>query len=225
MSLPSKVRFTKKTTDLLSQWIKKYKRIAKIAHEKWVNESDTSWIIQDLIWDFFWFEKFFEITTEYKIKNQYCDLWVKIDDKLKYLIEVKSIKCELSNNHAIQAWNYASNEWIERVVLTNLKEWRVYHMSFGKKVEQDMFLKVDILEESKMAKIMEVLLFLTKESFKKKNIDKMREQKNIASIENVKDIVVSQPIVKKVQLEIKRLSWLKVPLLEIENVLNTIISK
>jgi len=75
-----------------------------------MNESDTSNIINDMLGEMFGYDKFFDVTTEYKIKGQYADYGVKIDDKLTFIIEVKAIGVSLNDNHIFQASSYASTE-------------------------------------------------------------------------------------------------------------------
>jgi hypothetical protein len=56
------------------------------------------------------YDKYFDVTTEYKIKGQYCDYGIKIDGQLSFLIEVKAIGIQLNDNHIFQAMSYAGNE-------------------------------------------------------------------------------------------------------------------
>jgi hypothetical protein len=51
-----------------------------------------------------------DITTEYKIRNQFCDYGVKINNKLNFLIEVKPITRDLNDNNIFQANAYAATE-------------------------------------------------------------------------------------------------------------------
>ncbi len=114
----------------MKEGLKKYSKIAEIAKKRGLNESDTSNIINDMLGEVFGYDKFFDVTTEYKIRGQYADYGVKIDEKLTFLIEIKAISIPLNENHIFQAASYASTEGVEWVVLTNLEEWRIYHLSF-----------------------------------------------------------------------------------------------
>ncbi len=48
-------------------------------------------LVTELLADVFGYDKLKEITAEYRIKGNRCDLATKIDDKLQTLIEVKAI--------------------------------------------------------------------------------------------------------------------------------------
>jgi hypothetical protein len=51
----------------------------------------------------FGFDKYEEITSEYKIRGTFCDLAEEGDGNGKYLIEVKAIGLDLKESHLRQA--------------------------------------------------------------------------------------------------------------------------
>ena len=53
------------------------------------------------------------------IRSTFCDLAVKLDGHLAFLIEVKAIGLELKEQFVKQAVDYAANQGVEWVVLTN----------------------------------------------------------------------------------------------------------
>ena len=69
--------------------IKKFQPILNAAKTKDINESDTVVIITDMLSELFGFDKYSEITSEYAIKKTFCDLAIKVDGKLRFLIEAK----------------------------------------------------------------------------------------------------------------------------------------
>lgn len=218
----SKIVFTKKTIDQFSSWIKKYKKIIQIAKDKWLNESDKSNVINDILNDVLWYEKMIDITTEYKIKSQFCDYGIKIDNRLSMLIEVKAIGIDLNENHIYQASSYASTEWVKRVVLTNLRERRLYHLSFWSRIDSDLVFSIDILNESKQKALEDSLLFIHKEWIYKWHIDKLRSNKTALSLDNIRKILLSKPMIKKIQLELAKTTKVKVPEWEIYSIIDRI---
>ena len=93
-SIPTKVQTR------LFTGIKKFQNVLKQAKIKDINESDTVTIIMDMLAEVFGYDKYSEITSEYAIKKTYCDLAIKIDGKLRFLIEVKAIGLDLKTDHA-----------------------------------------------------------------------------------------------------------------------------
>ena len=113
--------------------IPKFKKILDQARERDVNESDTVTIITDLLEEVFGFDKYNEITREYAIQGTFCDLAIKTNKKIEYLIEVKAIGIDLKDSHLRQAVNYAAQEGIRWVVLTNGILWQVHRVSLETK--------------------------------------------------------------------------------------------
>ena len=205
-----KLKLSKRASDQINNGIKKYKKTIELAKTKQLNESDTSNIIHDMLAELFWYEKILDITTEYRIKGQFCDYWVKINDKLKFLIEVKQVWFELNDNHLYQASSYAASEWVKWVILTNLREWKIYFLSFGAKIEHDLVLSFDFLSESKAIKLSEFCSYLHKESFSKDYLEKYRGQKLALKWDNLKKALMSKPVVAKIKAEIQKNSKVKV---------------
>ncbi len=113
----------KKVTERLSRQIGRFQKVLRSARGRDVNESDTVTIITDMLADVFGFDKYAEVTSEQAIRGTYCDLAVKLDDSVRYLIEVKAIGLTLKENHLRQAVNYGANHGITWVVLTNGITW------------------------------------------------------------------------------------------------------
>ncbi len=74
-----------------------------------VSEADTVTLVKDLLSEVMGYDKYAELTSEHAIRGTYCDLAVKIDDKLSMLIEVKAAGSELDDRHVKQAIDYAAN--------------------------------------------------------------------------------------------------------------------
>ena len=51
------------------------------------------------------------------------------------LVELKKVNIDLMPKHLKQVTSYAINMGCEWVLLTNSKEWKLYHVSFGKPPE------------------------------------------------------------------------------------------
>ncbi|MDD2487298.1 MAG: type I restriction enzyme HsdR N-terminal domain-containing protein [Candidatus Gracilibacteria bacterium] len=216
---------TSKSKELAIKSINKYKKIIEVAKQKGLNESDTSNIINDMLGEILGYDKFFDVTTEYRIRGQYCDYGVKIDNKLTFLIEVKGITIDLNSNHIFQATSYAGNEGIKYVVLTNLKKWRLYYLSFGKKVDYDLILEVDLLEDNSSSKILDSFKYFHKESFIKGAVEELFLKTQAFSNKNIQKILLSPVILKKIQAELKTLTGLKLEVEEVEAKIKDLIAK
>jgi predicted type IV restriction endonuclease len=113
MAIPARV------AERLAAGVKRFQPILSSAKARDVNESDTSMIVTDVLAEIFGYDKYSEVTRELCIRGTFCDLATRIDGKFQMLIEVKAIGLELKEGHVKQAVDYAANQGIEWVALTN----------------------------------------------------------------------------------------------------------
>jgi len=133
-----------------------------------VSEADTVTLVKDLLSDVFGYDKYAELTSEFSIRGTYCDLAVKFNDKLQQLIEVKPIGAELDDRHVKQAVDYASNQGVEWVILTNAVCWRLYQVIFAKPIDKRLLAEIDLTKLNLRSEAdLERLYLLTKEGFLK----------------------------------------------------------
>ena len=116
--------------------IKRYQPILEAAKSRDVGEADTVTIIKDMLADVFGYDKYSEVTSEFSIRGTYCDLATKIDGQLQTLIEVKAIGLDLKEQHVKQAVDYAANQGVDWVLLTNGVCWRIYRIVFAKPIDK-----------------------------------------------------------------------------------------
>ena len=138
----------KRISERIVSGIKKYQPILSSAKARDVGEADTVTIIKDMLSEVFGYDKYSEITSEFSIRGTYCDLAIKLDNKLATLIEAKAIGLDLKEQHVKQAVDYAANQGVDWVLLTNGAVWRVYHIVFAKPIEQELVLEFDALNLS-----------------------------------------------------------------------------
>lgn len=133
-----------------------------------ISEADTVTLVKDLLSDVFGYDKYTEVTGEHAIRGTFCDLAIKVENKLELLLEVKAIGIGLNDRHVKQAIDYAANQGIEWVVLTNAVSWRLYHVIFEKPIDKQLVAELDLLNlDARKEEDCERLFLLTKEGFKK----------------------------------------------------------
>jgi len=166
----------KRVTDRLAKETRRFQRILKAAKDRDINESDTVVIITDMLSNVFGFDKYAEITSEYAIRGTFCDLAVKVDGNVKYLIEVKAIGLDLKESHLRQAVGYGVQHGIQWVVLTNGIMWELYKIKFERPVDHDLLCTINFLELSARKKEdQDILFLLCKEGLSKAVIEEYHE--------------------------------------------------
>lgn len=199
MAIPKKVQ------SRLRDGLKKYQPIIEQAKARDINEADTVQIVARMLSDVFGWDPFFEVTKEYAIRATFVDLAVQREGSVAFLVEVKAIGGDLKDNHLRQAVNYAANQGIDWVVLTNAETWRAYKVIFGKPVSHELVFDMEVSgADGKDQACQEKLFVLTKEGMTKSAIAHFHEEQQALSRFNVAAILRSEDIVKVVRREIRR---------------------
>ena len=197
----------KRVTERLSKETRRFQRILKSAKDRDINESDTVLIITDMLSSVFGFDKYADITSEYAIRGTFCDLAVKVDGNLKYLIEVKAIGLDLKESHLRQAVGYGAQHGIQWVVLTNGIIWELYKIKFERPIDHDLLCTINFLELSARKKEDQDLLFLLcKEGLSKDVIEEYHEHIKSVNKFMIGAILQSDAGLKMLRRELRRVS-------------------
>jgi hypothetical protein len=201
MAVPAKVAAR------LSAGLKRFQGILTAAKSRDVNESDTVIIIMDMLSEIFGYDKYSEVTSEHAIRGTFCDLAIKIDGALSLLIEVKAIGLDLKDNFVKQAVDYAANQGVEWVVLTNGIRWRVYKVVFAKPIDQELVVEVNLPElNPKNEEHLELLWLIAKEGWQKARIGEYHTQRQAMSRFSVGAVILSDPVIDIIRRELRRVS-------------------
>lgn len=191
----------------LSVGLKRFQPILSSAKTRDVNEADTVVIVVDMLGELFGYDKYTEVTREHAIKSTFCDLAIKIDGRVEFLIEVKAIDTDLRDAHVKQAVDYAANQGIEWVALTNGAVWRVYKVTFGKPIGQEVVLDIDLLAlNAKNQASIDSLFLLSRESITKSGLVAYHDHKEATSRFFLAAIVLSDAVIETIRRELRRVS-------------------
>lgn len=211
----------KKALQRFKASVPKFQQIFQIAKDRDVNESDTVSIITDVLAEVFGYDKYLEVTSEFMIRGTYCDLAIKVDTTVQFLIEVKAIGIDLKEAHLRQVIAYAANHGVQWVVLTNGKEWRLYRMRFEKPINYDLiatfdFLELDIKKESDI----ELLFIISKEGLKKNTRDEFFEKVKCVNRFTIAGMILTEPVLGVIRRELRKISSsIRVDVAEIESII------
>lgn len=197
----------KKVSDRIKTEIKKYQKVLADAKVRDINESDTVIIVNDILSDVLGFDKYSEITTEFAIRGTYVDLAIKIEEEICYLVEVKAIGLDLKENHLRQAVDYAANQGIDWIVLTNGEVWEVYKVLFKKPIDVEKAFDFNLINFStRDTETIYELYTLTKEGVKRSAIAELHEKSKVTNKFAVAAILQTEPVLKAIVREIKKVN-------------------
>ncbi len=196
-----------KVSSRVAAGLKKFQGVLDEARKRDVNESDTVTIITDILSEIFGYDKYSEITSEHAIRSTFCDIAIKLDGELAVLIEVKAIGLDPKENHIRQAVDYAANQGCEWVALTNGVSWQVYRVTFGKPIDAELVLDLNLLSlNPRKSEDVELLALLSRESWQKSGLDDYAIQRQALSRFTIAAVVLSDPCLQVIRRELKRIS-------------------
>jgi predicted type IV restriction endonuclease len=214
MSIPNRV------AERLAAGLRRFQPILASAKSRDVNESDTSMIVTDMLAELFGYDKYHEVTRELCIRGTFCDLATRIDGKFQMIIEVKMIGLDLKDAHVRQAVDYAANQGIEWVALTNGNVWKVFKVIFAKPIDAEPVLDIDLLNlSSKRTSDLESLYLLTRESMLKAGLYAYHDHLQATNKFYLAAVVLSDSVLETVRRELRRLSDVKVEVEELREAL------
>jgi Type I restriction enzyme R protein N terminus (HSDR_N) len=200
-SIPGRV------SDRLTAGLKKFQPIIQSAKQRDVNESDTVIIVTDMLSELFGYDKYSEITSEFAIRGTFCDLATKIDGHVQCIIEVKAAGTELKESHTKQAVDYAANQGVDWVALTNSSVWKVYKVNFTKPICQELVLEFDIVSLNyKKAEDINCLFLVAKEGFVRSALGEFSAQKQALNRFFIAATVLTDTVLDVVRRELRRMS-------------------
>jgi hypothetical protein len=217
----------KKVVERLTTGIKQFQSILTSAKSRDVNEADTVTIVKDMLADVFGYDKYSEVTSEHAIRGTYCDLATKLDGRIATLIEVKAVGIDLKDQHVKQAVDYAANQGVDWVLLTNGVHWKVYHIKFTKPIDQELIVDINFLDLSAKSEASIELLFLwCKEGWAKSALGEYQSQREALSRYSIGALVLTDPVVEVIRRELRKLSPdVRIESDEIRNVLTNDVIK
>src|SRR6266404_7773202 len=199
-----------KVASRISAQLKKYQAVLRAAKQRDISEADTVTIITDILADVFGYDKYKEVSSEHAIRGTYVDLVVTVDEKKRFLIEAKAIGVELKDSHAKQAVDYAANEGISWVVLSNGAVWRLYNLKFGKPIDKILVFEIDLLScDCKSEDVVCCFGNLSSEGFSKDSLTDLVAEKLTSSKYAVPAVLRSDRMIDALRKEIRRLSGLR----------------
>jgi len=122
-------------------------RALKALKDRDAVEADTRTFVTDILVDVLGYDKYEELTAEYLVRGEFADIGVRVAGELRFFVEIKRITMPLKEQHLRQVKNYAANEGVEFVVLTNGIVWQVYHISNTTPIQETLLFEIDLLEQ------------------------------------------------------------------------------
>ena len=200
------MRVSKRFVERAKPALRRYQKAFEDARSRDVNESDTRVIISDFLADVLGFDKYSEVTTEFAVKSTFCDLAIKVKGKPRFLVECKSVGTSLKENHLRQVTDYAANDGVEWVLLTNGPEWQAHRVRFEQPIRTDEVFSINLLDsDAKNTDLLERLYLISREGAAATAIDEYWEQKEATSRYVIAQLLLTDDMLAAIRRRLRRM--------------------
>ncbi len=184
-------------------------------------EADTRTIVSDVLTEYLGWDKYDNITAEQMIGSRYADYVVKKETEPVFVVEVKQIGMKLKETHLNQARQYAVDEGIDWIILTNGDDWQVYRTTLeGKIPVTKLVFTIQISDKDmKPAQKTELLYLLSEEANRKNEIEDYYWHRVALSGENLADHLLTDEVINKLRISLKNSTGQKLENSEIAHAL------
>ncbi len=139
--------------------------------------------------------------------TEYCDFAIQLTgDKSatpEMFVEIKRVGINLAPKHLKQAASYAINAGCEWVLLTNGKEWKLYHISFAQPPETKLIDSWDIIDNTPVT-LAKKFNLISYKNIKKGGLKRLWEKSNVLTPYNILKLLLSEASIKSLQRGLKR---------------------
>ena len=198
---------SKRVADRIARSVAKFQQVLQIAKTRDVNESDTVAIIQDMLTEVFGYDKYLDVTSELAVRGTFCDLAIKADDKIEFVLEAKAIGTSLKEGHMRQARDYGANKGVQWVILTNGILWQIYKIRFEQPIGYDLVCDFDFsLLDGKSEEDQNKLFIICKEGINKDAREQFHAKTLCLNRFTLGALVRSEAVVSLIRRELKKIS-------------------
>ena len=177
------------------------------------NEDETRKYVMYTFETLMGYDRFKHITSEYAIhtagETVHCDFAIQLDQeeplKPGFLVEIKRVNIDLAPKHLRQAASYAIDIGCEWVLLTNSKEWKFYHISFGKPPQTKLIDSWNIINDEAVA-LNKKFDMISYKSIKKGGLARLWEKANVLTAQNLLKAILSEKSMILIRHHLKKVT-------------------
>jgi predicted type IV restriction endonuclease len=187
------------------------RRMIQEAEKLDCNEAETRRRIERIFETLMGYDVFKYLSRERAVRGagetEHVDFTIQVEDsdeaKPIIMLEIKRINVDLGRKHLKQVSSYAINAGCEWILLTNSKEWKLYHVTFGQPPVTKLIRSWNIVADDvpSLAKHFELVSF---KSVKKGALDRIWQKTNVLHPRNLLQAILSESSVKILRRELRK---------------------
>lgn len=180
------------------------------------NESETRRRIERIFESIMGYSAFKHLSRERAIRGagetEHVDFAIQLEEgedaKPIIMVEIKRVNVNLAPKHLKQVSSYAINAGSEWILLTNSREWKLYHVSFGKPPVTKLIRSWNLLTDEipVIAKSFEIVSY---KSVKRGKLDDLWLKTNVLHPRNLLQAIISESSLRVLKRELKKESGIQ----------------
>ncbi len=175
------------------------------------NEAETRRRVERIFGSLMGYDVLKHISREHAIHGvgdtEYCDFAIQLDNKESsvpiMLVELKRVNVDLMTKHLKQVSSYAINMGCEWVLLTNGKDWKLYHISFGKPPQTKLIDFWNLISDAPVI-LAEKFELVSYKNIKKGGLARLWEKSNVLTAQNILKGILSEKSIRLIRGELKK---------------------
>ncbi len=202
------------------------RRMIQEAEKNDCNEAETRRRIERMFESLMGYDVFKHLSRERAVRGagetEHVDFAIQLaqgeEAKPVIMVEIKRVNVDLARKHLRQISSYAINAGCEWTLLTNSREWKLYHVSFGQPPITKLIHSWNLITDdvAVLAKRFELISF---KSIRKGALDEVWQKANVLTPRNLLQAILSEGSIKLLRRELKKESGV---LLSLEDVISGI---
>ena len=175
------------------------------------NEAETRRRVERIFDSVMGYDVFKHITREHAIHGvgdtEHCDFAIQLEynesSRPVMLVELKRVNIDLVQKHLKQAASYAINIGCEWVLLTNGREWKLYHITYGQPPQPKLVDSWDLLNDDPVT-LVEKFNVIGYKSVRKDSLARLWEKSNVLSTQNLLKAILSEESIRLLRRGLKK---------------------
>lgn len=175
------------------------------------NEAETRKRIDYIFKTLLGYDTFEHITQEYAIHGAggtvHCDFAVQLDReesaKPEIIVEIKRVNIDLVPKHIRQVASYAIDIGCDWMLLTNGREWKLYHISFGRPPQTKLVDSWNLINDDPVI-LSEKFNLICNKNIRKGGLVKLWEKSNVLSAQNLLKVILSEKSLGLIRHDLKK---------------------
>ncbi len=183
-----------------------------------VNEAETRRRIERIFENVMGYDPFVHLSRERAVRGagetEHVDFAVQLEASEEarpaMMVEIKRVAVDLSRKHLKQITSYAIDAGCEWALLTNSREWRLYHVAFGQPPETREVRSWDLLDGD-ISDLVEQFDLISLRSLQRGSLDELWQKTSVLQPRNLMEAIVCEDTLGSIRRQLRKKSGVLLP--------------